>query len=397
MKRKIFLTLVLVTMFFIGSNNVDALSCKVGESGCTRSAIEKELNAEGKELACLYETTVSNDKYYNYIYYDRWETDSNNFQLLGNNAAFKNVYGGNSTLSIKSHNVVFNSSLETNACPKNSYIMRDNHSNDYICFDDEKSCLSYDSSVMNYETTTSKLVLDNINNIIFKGTDNYKDYINESDYCFYNLPLNNYDNSYIVYSLSKNGILYFQDNGNKKFTLGLNTSKKGNDFLNTSSIYSFVSSSHSSCPSEIYHYYHDAGSSGKYYLFRDEKSNEDGVELKSTFKLYTGYDNPDFNKDQEDIGCEIFSEELRNIINDIMSYIRIGVPLLLIVLIGLDFGKASFSGDEKAISKSKKNAITRIIIAVIIFFVPTILNLIFNIANDVWADAHYEICVIDEK
>lgn len=397
MKRKLFLTLVFVTMFFIGSNNVDALSCKVGESGCTKEAIEQELVNDGKELACLYETTVSNDKYYNYIYYDRRETDSNNFQLLGKNATFKNVYGGGSTLNIKNKNVAFNASLETNTCPKNSYIMRDNRSDDYICFDNEKSCLSYDSNVVSYEKSSSKLILDNMNNIIFKGTDSYKDYINNNEFCVYNLPLNSYDNSYIIYSLNKNAILFFQDNGNKKFTLGLNTSKNGNDFLNTSSIYSFVSSTHNSCPSEIYHYYHDAGASGKYYLLRDEKSAEDGVELKYTFKLYNKYDMPDFDNDQKNIGCEIFSEELRNIINEIMSYIRIGVPLLLIILIAVDFGKASFANDEKVLVKSKKNAITRIIIAVIIFFVPTILNLIFNIANDVWADAHYEICVINEK
>ena len=71
MKRKLFLTLVFVTMFFIGSNNVDALSCKVGESGCTKEAIEQELNAEEKELACLYEVETNVGTYYNYIYYDR--------------------------------------------------------------------------------------------------------------------------------------------------------------------------------------------------------------------------------------------------------------------------------------------------------------------------------------
>ena len=35
-------------------------------------------------------------------------------------------------------------------------------------------------------------------------------------------------------------------------------------------------------------------------------------------------------------------------------------------------------------------------IAIVIFFVPTLINLLFNIVNDVWVDAHYEICGLDK-
>ena len=46
--------------------------------------------------------------------------------------------------------------------------------------------------------------------------------------------------------------------------------------------------------------------------------------------------------------------------------------------------------------KAQSKVIKRIIIAIVIFFVPTLINLLFNIVNDVWVDAHYKICGLDK-
>ena len=95
--------------------------------------------------------------------------------------------------------------------------------------------------------------------------------------------------------------------------------------------------------------------------------------------------------------CEsLIDEELAEIINDIMTIISIGVPILLIGLLTYDFAKAVFAGDEKEVSKVRGTAIKRIIIAIVIFFVPTLLNLVFDLVNTVW-EKNFEICVIDEK
>lgn len=145
-----------------------------------------------------------------------------------------------------------------------------------------------------------------------------------------------------------------------------------------------------SCPEQIYEYvdYNKV-------TFIPYKSDLYG-KLNATYSLSDCKSAaPSF--DADDIGCEIFSDSLRKIINEVMSYIRIGVPLLLIILLGIDFAKATFSGDEKAISKSKNNAIKRIIIAIVIFFVPTLLNILFDVANNVWKNANYEICVLNDK
>ena len=71
-------------------------------------------------------------------------------------------------------------------------------------------------------------------------------------------------------------------------------------------------------------------------------------------------------------------------INDIMNMIRIAVPILLIGLITYDFATAVFAGADDKINKAKSRAIKRVIIAIVIFFVPTLVNFVFNIVNEVW-------------
>lgn len=84
--------------------------------------------------------------------------------------------------------------------------------------------------------------------------------------------------------------------------------------------------------------------------------------------------------------CDLISENLMGYINEALKYIRIFVPILLLVLVATDFLKAAFSSTEDAMKKTQAKTIKRIVIAVIIFFVPTIVNLILNLTNDIWAN-----------
>jgi len=76
-----------------------------------------------------------------------------------------------------------------------------------------------------------------------------------------------------------------------------------------------------------------------------------------------------------------------------MSAIRIGVPILLIILLSYDITTAVIAGDDK-VKKIKGKIIKRIIIAIVIFFVPTLINFVFNMVNEVWQDANYSTCGI---
>ena len=79
--------------------------------------------------------------------------------------------------------------------------------------------------------------------------------------------------------------------------------------------------------------------------------------------------------------CSLISNELYEIIQYCFLAIRISVPLLLIVLIIKDLVSAVSAGKEDDMKKAQSNAIKRIAIAIIIFFVPTIVNLVLDISG----------------
>ena len=57
---------------------------------------------------------------------------------------------------------------------------------------------------------------------------------------------------------------------------------------------------------------------------------------------------------------------------------KIVIPIILIILGIVDIGKAVISSDDKAISKAAKSLLMRTIAAVCIFFIPTIIGVIFD-------------------
>lgn len=66
------------------------------------------------------------------------------------------------------------------------------------------------------------------------------------------------------------------------------------------------------------------------------------------------------------------------IIGYVLNIIKILVPLILIVVGMIDFGKAVISSDEKALSKAASSLVKRFISGIIIFFIPTIVFALLN-------------------
>ena len=86
--------------------------------------------------------------------------------------------------------------------------------------------------------------------------------------------------------------------------------------------------------------------------------------------------------------CEVLiSPELRDLINEYMTWIRILVPLALIVFCMMDFGKAVMAGKEDEMKKVQSTVIKRLIMGVVVFFVPTIVNFTISFA-DTYFDAN---------
>lgn len=66
-------------------------------------------------------------------------------------------------------------------------------------------------------------------------------------------------------------------------------------------------------------------------------------------------------------------------INNIVFLIQIIIPILLMIMIGLDLFKLMANPDDKKIIKLIRN---KLIAAVIIFFIPVLVNVVLNISSD---------------
>lgn len=67
-----------------------------------------------------------------------------------------------------------------------------------------------------------------------------------------------------------------------------------------------------------------------------------------------------------------------SILGKFLYVLKIVVPMIIIVLGMVDFGKATISSDEAAIKKATGSLVRRVIAGFIIFFIPTIVIAIIN-------------------
>ena len=83
---------------------------------------------------------------------------------------------------------------------------------------------------------------------------------------------------------------------------------------------------------------------------------------------------------------------IKYMINEILQYPRIIVPILVIIFGIIDFGKAVIASKEDEMKKAQSTFIRRVIIGVAIFFVPALVNIIMSLADIVWEGLGYTTC-----
>ena len=76
------------------------------------------------------------------------------------------------------------------------------------------------------------------------------------------------------------------------------------------------------------------------------------------------------------------SKSLMHIMVQIFRLLQIAVPIILLVMTTLDFSKVVFTDAKDGMEKAKKNFTKRAIMAVVIFFIPTILDILLNYVNN---------------
>lgn len=88
---------------------------------------------------------------------------------------------------------------------------------------------------------------------------------------------------------------------------------------------------------------------------------------------------------------DVVDPELLEIIREIFRVGKFAIPVALIIFGCMDFTGPILSNDRDALSKATSKFVKRCIVGVVIFFIPTILNYIFNIYNEIVDDPEKQI------
>ena len=91
---------------------------------------------------------------------------------------------------------------------------------------------------------------------------------------------------------------------------------------------------------------------------------------------------------------EISPPSIAYLVNTVLQYVRVIVPILIIILGSLDFAKAVIAGKEDEMKKAQSTFIKRLVIGVAVFFVPALVNIIIYLADIVWEGLGYSTCTL---
>ncbi len=90
--------------------------------------------------------------------------------------------------------------------------------------------------------------------------------------------------------------------------------------------------------------------------------------------------------------CSKVDPQLTSSLGTGLGIVKILVPALLMIFGGFDFAQAVFAADENGIKKAQSKFIKRLIIAVVIFFIPGLLKIIMEILGGVWGNIDPTLC-----
>lgn len=92
----------------------------------------------------------------------------------------------------------------------------------------------------------------------------------------------------------------------------------------------------------------------------------------------------------------ILTQDAAKFLGKIMGWIRILVPILLIVLGAVDFGQVVISDDKDNMKKAISKFVKRCIAAVAVFFVPLIVKVLLDISGITGTLVDDPMCGIEE-
>ena len=75
----------------------------------------------------------------------------------------------------------------------------------------------------------------------------------------------------------------------------------------------------------------------------------------------------------------------------ILDYLKLLGPLMILVLSSLDFAKAILMSDDESLKKAQSSLITRLILAALLFVLPTLIEVLL----DIFGITSSDICIFD--
>ena len=81
------------------------------------------------------------------------------------------------------------------------------------------------------------------------------------------------------------------------------------------------------------------------------------------------------------------------VIGNVVTFIKIAVPIIIIIMGSIDLMKAVMASKDDEIKKAQGILIKRAIYGVVIFFIPTIVTLLMNLVNQDNQDVRCMSCI----
>lgn len=88
------------------------------------------------------------------------------------------------------------------------------------------------------------------------------------------------------------------------------------------------------------------------------------------------------------------SAPIWKLIGTVINVVKIAIPIIIVLLAMFDLGKAVMAGEEKEIKEAQKMVIKRLIYGVVVFFVVTIVQVVFNLVGQNVQNDDSRICWI---
>ena len=93
----------------------------------------------------------------------------------------------------------------------------------------------------------------------------------------------------------------------------------------------------------------------------------------------------DYNKEQNCDGSDSLLGDVNDensvawLLQQVLNYIKIIGPILVVILSSIDFASVVVKGDDDSMAKAKKKLITRLVLAACLFFIPIFVSAILDI------------------